>query len=328
MRVPTAHFVEVLDYHDRPDGCLQYLRPKQVNQYLLHAKIGSGASSSVYVGEDLQTKEKYAVKRIRLQKRARSGDSLAQFEREIRLMRQFSHPNIIRLVEVLHIPSTDEAFLVLEYAENGCLGSFLERNQSFSIAAILSILKQMLSAVKYLHDSGYVHQDIKPWNILLAADGRAILADFGIAHSFGSASMVVGSPAYQAPEALDEAYCTGLEDCENAPQQEDVWALGVTFYELLFQRLPFVGTNLYEIVSSIQNEPLMIPEGTAPMVSDLLNGMLTIDPAKRVKIDDLIRHPLIVNAPDRVAELPPVPPLSFYGGPPIELQAVICPIDF
>jgi serine/threonine-protein kinase 11 len=146
------------------------------------------------------------------------------------------------LFEVLLLPPAEEACPVLEYAEKGCLGAFIDRAEWVMIPSILNVLKQMLYAVQYLHNNGYFHQDIKPWNILIDAEGRAIVGNFGIGHSFDSASMVVGSPAYQAPEALDDSYCS--DDVELLPEKGDMRALGMTFYQLLSQRLPFRGENL------------------------------------------------------------------------------------
>jgi serine/threonine-protein kinase 11 len=241
-------------------------------------------------------------------------------------MRSFSHPNILKLIEVLHLPNTDEAYLVLEYAAKGCLGAFLDRRQPISIPSILSILKQLATALKCLHDSGIVHQDIKPWNILMDGEGRAILADFGIGHTFGSASMVVGSPAYQAPEALDDSYCED-DPCESMPDKEDVWALGVTFYQLLFQDLPFAGETLFEIVNVINQVGLKIPEETDRGLAEILTGMLTVDPRERWGIPELLAHPAIATAADRAKDLPPVPSTRMIDGDPQKFLANVCPRD-
>jgi serine/threonine protein kinase len=118
--------------------------------------------------------------------------------------------------------------------------------------------------------------------------------------------MVVGTPAYQAPEALDDSYASD-EDWPEVPQKEDIWALGVTMYQLLYRRLPFPGGTLFEIVNRIKEMPLEIPEGTDPVIEKLLRGMLTVDPMNRLGIDDHIAHPLFRDAPDRAVDLPPGP---------------------
>jgi serine/threonine-protein kinase 11 len=319
--------------HLDQDGSSEHAhRLKKVNSYRLTAKIGSGSSADVYLGIDDRSGQNYAIKRIRLRELARTSAGLAQLEREVRLMKLFNHPNILKIFEVLHIGSTEDVYLVLEYAENGSLGGFLEREQRLSLPSIFSIIKQTLGALKYLHDSGYVHQDIKPCNILVDGRGRVKLADFGIGHSFMSAAMVVGSPAYQAPEALNDAYSSdedsGSDSGVDGVQKEDIWALGVTLYQLLFAELPFVGENLYEIVNLIKERELQIPEGCEPEVADLVRRMLTVDPVQRIAVGELQKHPLIANAADCAEDLPEVPPVQMRDGEVVEFQAIVVPDGF
>jgi serine/threonine protein kinase len=254
----------------------------------------------------------------------RTTAGTGQLEREVRLIRRLNHPNILKLVEVLHDASHGEVYLVLEYAEKGSLGGFVERGQRLSENAIFGIIRQIAVALKYLHGLGYVHQDVKPGNVLVDATGRALLADFGIGHTFASAGMVVGSPAFQAPEALDDRYGDGTH--AGGPQKEDVWALGVTIYQLLFMELPFVGSNLYEVVNDITAHPLEIPPGTSDDVAHLLRGMLCVDPEERMGIDDVLANPLLRR--DREYELPPTPEPELKDGPVMPCRAEKCEDGF
>jgi serine/threonine-protein kinase 11 len=224
---------------------------------------------------------------------------------------------------VLHVPDTDDSYLVLDYADAGSLSHLLEQGHQFSRASILSIIKQIVDAVEYLHDAGFVHQDIKPGNILVNSNGEAFLADFGIGHSFESASMVIGSPAFQAPEALNDGCLYGSSGSEE-PEKEDVWALGVTLFQLLFGRLPYTGTNLYEIVHSITEKPLEIPGEADPDTKELLKSLLSIDPINRISIHDLKRHPLIATAKDRADGLPTVDPPVKRTGQIVKISATVC----
>jgi serine/threonine-protein kinase 11 len=291
---------------------------RKINNYLLTAKVGSGSSSTVYAAIDVTTKRQVAVKRIKLRDLARSDNGIGQLEREVRLIRRFQHPNILKLIEVLHDDLNAEVYIVLEYAAKGSLGGYIARGQRLSRDAIFGILHQIAFALKYLHGLGYVHQDIKPGNVILDATGRALLADFGIGHTFASAGMVFGSPAFQAPEALEDNY----EDTPDGPQKEDVWALGVTAYQLLFMRLPYSGSNLYEVVNDIKTRPLEMPEGTDRKTADLLRGMLSVDPSTRLGIDDLLANPLLSH--DRKYELPPTPEPEAKDGPVVACRAQVC----
>ena len=280
---------------------------KKVNNYFLAKKIGSGSYSKVYLGIDGDSK--YAVKRISLRDLSRTSNGVVQLEREIRLMRTFQHKNILKMHEVLHSVSDNIVYLVLDYADFGSIGSLLEKGHRFSIMSIKSIIKQISSALLYIHSMGYVHQDIKPANILLNAEGRALLADFGIGHSFMSAAMVVGTPAYQAPEALDDKIeeeeeegneYNEEEECQQV--REEVWSLGVTLYQLVFNSLPYVGGNLYEIVLNITSHPLAFPQEIDPEIEELIRGMLNIDPKKRLTLEQVLKHPFLKDAPDLVNE--------------------------
>jgi serine/threonine protein kinase len=140
-----------------------------------------------------------------------------------------THPNLLKLLEVLHVPGTDKVFLILEYADLGSVDAWLARRQCLSLPTVLSIVKQTAQALEYMHSAGYVHQDVKPGNIHVDHRGRVMLADFGIGHTLLSADLAVGTPGYQAPEVLDDSY--GDEShVVLSPPKEDVWALGVTLY--------------------------------------------------------------------------------------------------
>ncbi|OHT14300.1 CAMK family protein kinase [Tritrichomonas foetus] len=261
---------------------------KQVNQYILLHKLGFGSFAKVFLSVDENTKKTFALKRFKLYNLQHLDAGISQLEREIKAMRRINHPHIIHLHEVLHIESSDTVYLVIDYCDCGSLQRILNNPIPPPDNIIKYIFHSVLQAVSYLHSLGMVHQDIKPSNILLCSDGRVYLADFGLGHSFQSAAMVVGSPAYQAPEAIME----GEFDSDTLdPAKEDVWSLGVTLYQSLFGTLPFTGENVYEIVKNILQNPLEIPEGTEDEISELLRGMLAVMPGERMTVKDVLNSP-------------------------------------
>lgn len=356
---------------------------RMINNYLLIKTIGHGSISKVFLAIDtekmhldVETKEDsgdnnlkfsennicfdkcqlYAIKRISLNELSRKTNALMQLEREIKLLRSFHHSNILKLHEVLHSMKDNYAYIVLEYADFGSLNSIIEKGHRFSLESIQSIIKQVAEALKHIHSKGYVHQDIKPGNILLNSEGTALIADFGLGHSFQSATMIVGSPAFQAPEALDKSADDFEDESDNREQsiltkhinedqeynslinrfnygsiqlrnlknnqfslnnsidsinpaddhcpqvREDVWSLGVTLYQLLFGNLPFIGENLYEIVSNIKEKPLQIPSNMVSFeLENLIRKMLSVNPRNRMTLDEVLENPLIKNAPNRVS---------------------------
>jgi serine/threonine protein kinase len=171
-----------------------HAQKRKGNNYLLTAKIGSGSSSTVYVATNTNTNRQVAVKRIKLRELSRRDNGLGQLERDVRLIRRFNHPNILKLIEVLHDDLNAQMYVILEYAANGSLIGYVTRNQPLSRDAIFGILPQIAFALKSVHGLGYVHQDIKPGNVIIDANSRSILADFGIAHSFASAGWSSGRP--------------------------------------------------------------------------------------------------------------------------------------
>lgn len=187
-------------------------RIKMVNQYLLISKIGTGYFSKVYlalykeenendVNGEPKNKSYYAAKAIHVHERYLTSSLL---QREIQILRSFDHPNIIKLHTVLYAPSTDIAYIIMEWANSGTLQQAINNNIIFDEKTIASIFMQISLAVSYIHSKGIVHRDIKPSNILLFSDGTAKLSDFGISHSDESAESVAGTPAYQAPDLFDD----------------------------------------------------------------------------------------------------------------------------
>ncbi|EAY20313.1 CAMK family protein kinase [Trichomonas vaginalis G3] len=276
------------------DGsCSEETKPlKQINQYLFLKKIGNGAFSNVYLAIDQNTKEKYAIKKFKLSELQHIENGVSQLEREISLMRRYSHNNILKLFEVLHNTEKDIVYLVIEYANCGSLFDLINQPIPLQDNYVCSIFHQILEALQYLHNNGMVHQDIKPSNILIKSDGRAILADFGVGHSFQSTEMVVGSPAYQAPEALTDGDC-GIQS--SSPAKEDVWSLGVTLFQTEYQQIPYDGETVFEIIRNIKSTTLQYPEGANPEIEQVMRMMLAVDPVKRATVDELLKSPFFMK---------------------------------
>ncbi|KAK8838239.1 hypothetical protein M9Y10_035659 [Tritrichomonas musculus] len=185
---------------------------KKINQYILISKLGTGYFSKVYLAvkydenkkssESEKTKESYfAAKAIHVHQ---SVQSSADLEREVKMLRKLNHPNIIKFYKLLYAPSTDIAYIIMEWANCGTLQQAISKKIKFDEKTLASIFIQIALALSYLHSTGTVHRDVKPSNILLFSDGTAKLSDFGISHSLESAESVFGTPSYQAPDIFDE----------------------------------------------------------------------------------------------------------------------------
>jgi serine/threonine-protein kinase 11 len=256
-------------------------RPKKIGPYCLLSVLGRGAIGKVYRAFCAADRQYYAVKRFVMSELARLHNGIAQLRRELTNMRRLSHPNILGLKAIFVDKTAQIVYAVLPYADCGSL----ENNRNRLAPDVLpAIFKQILDGLVHLHECGLVHQDIKPSNLLLSSNGRALISDFGLGHSFQSFDMVVGSPAYQAPELTSDGD-------HSDPSKEDVWSLGVSLYQTVFKKLPYDGENVYEIVRHAIQTKLVIPPDCDGVLRDLLHGMLEVKVANRFSAHQALEHP-------------------------------------
>lgn len=237
-------------------------RLSRVGPYVLEALIAKGGMGRVYRGWDDRLRRPVAVKV--LSETAISDDKAAdRFRREARLWARLRHPNVVALFDCS--PDGSERFyLVSELVEGGSLRAKMQpgKSQAAEVAAVL--LLPVAKALGVAHQQGIVHRDVKPDNVLLDLSEGVLtpkLTDFGVAVATSdprlttSVNTISGSVAYMAPEQLQGA--------EAAPTV-DIWALGVTFYELVHGRLPFTGKTIGHLVAEILNRPATLQEPLFP----------------------------------------------------------------
>jgi len=242
-------------------------------RYRLIEPLGRGAMSAVWLAHDEELDRNVAVKTL-----APTADR-ARFEREARAVAALSHPNICSVYD--YGESDGKPFMVLECLPNGSLEERLAGGKSLPDDEAQVIAAEIAAALAHAHERGLVHRDLKPANVLFDTEGRAKIADFGIARMGGAGTLteagtVLGTASYISPEQASG---------QPAGPPSDVYSFGVILFRMLTGALPFVSTNAMELVRMHRDDP-------PPAVSDLrtdappglaavANASLAKDPAAR-----------------------------------------------
>ncbi|XP_061083634.1 calcium/calmodulin-dependent protein kinase type II subunit gamma isoform X6 [Conger conger] len=261
------------------------------DEYQLYEELGKGAFSVVRRCVKKSTGQEYAAKIINTKKL--SARDHQKLEREARICRLLKHPNIVRL----HDSISEEGFhyLVFDLVTGGELFEDIVAREYYSEADASQCINQILESVNHIHQHDIVHRDLKPENLLLASKmkGAAVkLADFGLAIEvqgdqqawFGFA----GTPGYLSPEVL-------RKDPYGKPV--DIWACGVILYILLVGYPPFWDEDQHKLYQQIKAGAYDFPspewDTVTPEAKNLINQMLTINPAKRITADQALKHPWV-----------------------------------
>ncbi|XP_050535585.1 calcium/calmodulin-dependent protein kinase type II alpha chain isoform X9 [Daktulosphaira vitifoliae] len=261
------------------------------DNYELKEELGKGAFSVVRKCIQKHTGLEFAAKIINTKKL--SARDFQKLEREARICRKLQHPNIVRL----HDSIQEELFhyLVFDLVTGGELFEDIVAREFYSEADASHCIQQILESVNHCHTNGVVHRDLKPENLLLASKikGAAVkLADFGLAIEvqgdqqawFGFA----GTPGYLSPEVLKK---------EPYGKPVDIWACGVILYILLVGYPPFWDEDQHRLYAQIKAGAYDYPspewDTVTPDAKNLINQMLTVNPAKRVTASDALKHPWI-----------------------------------
>ncbi|XP_061490795.1 calcium/calmodulin-dependent protein kinase type II subunit gamma isoform X7 [Rhineura floridana] len=261
------------------------------DEYQLYEELGKGAFSVVRRCVKKPTSQEYAAKIINTKKL--SARDHQKLEREARICRLLKHPNIVRLHESI----SEEGFhyLVFDLVTGGELFEDIVAREYYSEADASHCIHQILESVNHIHQHDIVHRDLKPENLLLASKckGAAVkLADFGLAIEVQGEQQAwfgfAGTPGYLSPEVL-------RKDPYGKPV--DIWACGVILYILLVGYPPFWDEDQHKLYQQIKAGAYDFPspewDTVTPEAKNLINQMLTINPAKRITADQALKHPWV-----------------------------------
>ncbi|XVF58324.1 hypothetical protein PTKIN_Ptkin07bG0057000 [Pterospermum kingtungense] len=251
--------------------------------YKLGRRLGIGSFAKVKIAEHALTGHKVAIK-ILNRRKIKDMEMEEKVRREIKIMRLFMHPHIIRLYEVIETPT--DIFLVMEYMESGELFDYIGVNGRLHEDEARNFFQQIISGVEYCHRHMVVHRDLKPENLLLDSKCNVKIADFGFSSIMRDGHFLktsCGSLNYAAPEIISGKLYAGPE--------VDVWSCGVILYALLCAKLPFDDENIPNLFKKIRSGIYTLPSHLSPGARDLIRRMLVVDPMKRMTIPEICRHP-------------------------------------
>ncbi|KAL4799046.1 kinase-like domain-containing protein [Aspergillus venezuelensis] len=306
-------------------------------QYILGQTVGEGEFGKVKLGWKRDGSIEVAIKLIRRESLGTNPTRLPKIYREISILRDLSHPNIVRLHEMVE---TDRHIgIIMEYASGGELFDHILRNKYLKDNSARRLFAQLVSGVGYLHKKGIVHRDLKLENLLLDRNRNIIITDFGFANTFDPTDELseeieynltnkefvkrmrldktnakglrrgdlmqtsCGSPCYAAPELV-------VSDSLYTGRRVDVWSCGVILYAMLAGYLPFDddpanpdGDNINLLYKYIVTTPLTFPEYVTPHARDLLRRILVPDPRKRADLFEVARHSWLSEYADIVSHI-------------------------
>ena len=225
-------------------------KPDRIGRFEFLGEVGSGSYGTVFKARDPQLNRTVAIKILRTG-RLGGGEDLDRFLREARSFAQLKHPGIVTLYEIGH--DEGQYYLVEEFVQGITLAARLAAD-ALSFRESAELLAQVCDALQVAHRQGVIHRDLKPANILLDAEGRPHLTDFGLAKVEGDekpmthSGDILGTPAYMSPE---QARGQAL----HVDARSDVYSLGVVLYELLTRERPFQGNRRMLILQVLEDEP-------------------------------------------------------------------------
>jgi len=269
------------------------LKPGTVfEKYTVVKELGHGGMGAVYLVRHNVLDSLFALKVLTPDIAMKNKQFVDRFIREAKLACKIRHPNLITVHDAGQNPKNGMYYIIMDYVSGGSVRDLLKKSGRIPPARALEIITQVAGALAAAKAHHMVHRDIKPDNIMFAADGSAKLADLGIAKSTDEqdtmltmASSVFGTPAYMSPEQA--------RDSSNVDSRADIYSLGIVFFEMLSGQRPFSGDTAIQILSQVM-DPASIPDirkicpQTPQDLADLIARMTEKNLEKRIPDPDTL----------------------------------------
>ena len=294
----------------------------EIDDYTLIKLIAKTPFGEVYLGLKKGSAKIYALKNIKtkylknptklhLLMIASHFKAFKYFENEISILKDVNHPNILKMIVVKQ--ALEDVYIITEYFNEGTLEEYLEKyikekNKAFSEEIVQYIMKQVIDAIKYLHNKKIMHRDLNLSNILINYEnendrenwnimkGKIKIIDFGFSRYLKKgelAKSILGSPFFMSPILLNKINKSeGYNDTEY-DEKEDIWSLGIICYELLVGKNPFDSDRMNELLGKVNKGIYYIPATLSKEAISFLNCMIKSNPKQRLNIDNLYNHPFL-----------------------------------
>ena len=280
----------------------------RVGSYEIVERLGGGGMAVVYRAVQQPLGREVALKALSPELFQDDG-FVKRFEAEAKTLAKLDHPNILPIYDFELAEGL--AYLTMPLIRGGTLRDILNRGPLDTLSA-WRYLREIGDGLQHAHDAGIVHRDLKPTNVLIHSDGRAMLADFGLARGAGqpthltTVGLAIGTPGYMAPEQVMG---------HDVDRRADIYAMGVLTFEMLTGRLPFIGANRMEVAYSTVNAPIPSAAKLNAALPDeldvLLAKVLAKDPAQRPQ-----------SVKDLLAQMARLPQRRTAAGTPVAAAAV------
>ena len=246
---------------------------ERIGQYEIRSLLGKGGMGAVYLAEDHSLGRQVALK-ILPPHLSEDSEIMARFVREARALAALRHPNLMHIYTVGK--HEGRPYFAMEYVKGSTLGAVLAKAKSLALPQAVHITAEVMAALDKVHEAGMVHRDVKPGNIIIDDDGRAVLMDFGLARREQDARLtadhtVLGTPQYMSPEQAESADVDG---------RADVYSLGIVLYEMLTGSPPFKGKTSFEVLRQHVESSVPAPSALRPDVPAGLDVVLARAVAK------------------------------------------------
>ena len=256
--------------------------PNTIGPYTLSKYLGEGAFSVVRECTKEGNDEILACKVIP-KTRMNTQKLMDRLEVEMRVNQQLHHPGIVQMMDMLC--DKNNYYIIMELCKNGDLIGYLKEKKKLKESEAKPVFHQILETMAYLHHMRVAHRDMKPENILIDDEGKVKITDFGLSNFVNQDDLVTtpcGTAIYLSPECLSKKPYSGFTN--------DAWACGVILYYILTGNIPWTKKAQAQMFQQILKGEYSVPMSLSSEAKSLIKGLMTVDPAKRLTVNDALQH--------------------------------------